>query len=244
MIEPKSDDKEAVLKVSSESQTCGLQFNTKTSPEPPSLTPASNAFVNTRSPLLTLIHEDKSEQELKKSENGHEDEDDPISAAIQRVIAQSSLDDDSDEMDLFTVSSSVAEEPLKTNLATNESNSEQPTKKLNSKKKCLGKKIMLSKEFVMDDSSSDSDSDSAEERLIIVNEDDSTCDSNRSPKITIPSNEEEKKVVPFPAEAKSKKGDELKNQTLAPDASSSKVMMFSTFLHNLKIHNKTIQLIC
>ena len=118
-------------------------------------------------------------------------------------------------MELFTVSTSsntiVEEIPnrSKSSLIPNEPNTELLiSKKVCSKRKNVGKKIAISKEFVIDDSSSESDSDSAEERLVIVNDDESTNDSNRSQKNTVIGSEEDKKLVP--TETKFKKVEESK----------------------------------
>ncbi|KAK6635234.1 hypothetical protein RUM44_000485 [Polyplax serrata] len=214
-----SPEKESTVKSQLEVQSCKSPHASKLSPEPPNLTPVGNAvFSSSRSPLLNLINEERKPPDFKKSENSQEDEDDPISAAIQRVIAQSSMDDDSDEMELFTVTSSSAPAIVEevTNLPKNTQPISEPkseilvTKKMSSKRKSSGKRIMLSKEFVMDDSSSESDSDSAEERLVIVNEDESTNDSNRSQKTIAVATEEERKAVTPTAENRFKKTEEAK----------------------------------
>ncbi|KAL0270093.1 UNVERIFIED_CONTAM: hypothetical protein PYX00_007613 [Menopon gallinae] len=206
------------------------------SPEPPSLTPmTNNVYVEEQatSPLLLRVEEVKQEEQ-KKGDTSQEEEDDPISAAIQRVIAQSSMDDDSDDMDLFTASTATnlpSTEPpdiSKTNSVSSEPKTEVPiNKKLCSKRKNVGKRMILSKEFVMDDdSSTDSDSDSAEERLVIVNEDESTDDSSHSQKPSAINAEEEKKVlVPPPKRSAEERKSPVSSENLSPkvnDASSTK----------------------
>lgn len=224
-------EKEPIYKPQLELEINKSPHASKLSPEPPNLTPVTNAaFGNNRSPLLTLINEERKSHEPKKTENGQVDEDDPISAAIQRVIAQSSMDDDSDDMDLFAVSASsnVVTEEIQ-NLPKNSQITCEPkpellvNKKVSSKRKSVGKRILLSKEFVMDDSSSETDSDSAEERLVIVNEDDSTNDSNRSQKnVAVATDEEEKLVIPL-AEAKFNRAEDEKSPPLPAETSTCKV---------------------
>lgn len=199
------------------------------SPEPPNLTPITSAVFNddrpTTSPVLTRITE---EPKPEPKETIQEEEEDPINAAIQRVIAQSSIDDDSDDMDLFHASASKDLPTESTDIKTSEGsfsdkkNDVLVNKKVCSKRKSVGKRTVLSKEFVMDDSSTDSDSDSAEERLVIVNEDESTDDSSQGQKVSAISSGVEEKLAANPV---AKRVDEAKasftsNEIPAPKVSS------------------------
>lgn len=180
----------------------------KMSPEPPSLTPVTNIFdyeQPTLSPQLPsqrpeeLKPEEVKKEDTEPEEEEEDEEEDPINAAIQRVIAQSSIDEDSDDMDNWASACNkiVVEPPevLQTGFGFNETkNDVMVNKKVSLKRKSVGKRVVLSKEFVMDDSSTDCESDSSEERLVIANEDESTCDSSASPKLSAISSSEDKKI--------------------------------------------------
>lgn len=123
---------------------------------------------------------------------GEEDEyeDDPINAAIQRVIEQSMTDEESNDMDIFggkrslCNSDSMQQEavvPAKQDCpAVEEPRKDSPLKEIG-KRKTGGRKPVLSKEFV-EDTDSDSDSSDAEERLVIakIDEDDDSVSSSSS----------------------------------------------------------------
>jgi Ras-related protein Rab-1A len=117
---------------------------------------------------------------LLKGGEDDEYEDDPISAAIQRVIEQSMTDEDSNDMDIFGAKrlvcsiGSIQQEPMmapKQEPPAAEEPGKRPPPKETAKRKTGGRKPVLSKEFV-EDTDSDSDSSDEEERLVIAKIDD------------------------------------------------------------------------
>jgi len=122
---------------------------------------------------------------------GEEDdyEDDPINAAIQRVIEQSMTDEESNDMDIFggkgsgsidIMQQEAVVAPKQEPPAVEEPRKDSPQKEI-VKRKTGSRKPVLSKEFV-EDTDSDSDSSDAEERLVIakVDEDDDNMSSSSS----------------------------------------------------------------
>jgi len=116
-------------------------------------------------------------------------EDDPINAAIQRVIEQSMTDEESNDMDIFggkgSGNSNIMQQeavvaPKQEPPAVEEPRRDSPQKEI-VKRKTGGRKPVLSKEFV-EDTDSDSDSSDAEERLVIakVDEEDDNMSSSSS----------------------------------------------------------------
>lgn len=123
---------------------------------------------------------------------GEEDdfEDDPINAAIQRVIEQAMTDEESNDMDIFggkrsscncdNMQQEAVVAPKQEPPAVEEPRKDSPLKEMG-KRKTGGRKPVLSKEFV-EDTDSDSDSSDAEERLVIakIDEDDDNMSSSSS----------------------------------------------------------------
>ncbi|XP_021941248.1 AT-rich interactive domain-containing protein 4B isoform X2 [Zootermopsis nevadensis] len=183
----------------------------KSSPEPPQLLPmVADIFTSFSSGKNEDIPQ--RETENKESENANEQssgvqmsddemklllksgeddeyEDDPINAAIQRVIEQSMTDEESDDMDIFGGKRPVCNigsiqqesmvapelEPPAAEVPRNDS-----LPKETGKRKTGSRKPVLSKEFV-EDTDSDSDSSDEEERLVIAkidNEDDNMSSSS------------------------------------------------------------------
>lgn len=126
---------------------------------------------------------------LLKGGDDDDYEDDPINAAIQRVIEQSMTDEESNDMDIFggkvSCNSDVMQQeavvaPKLEPPAVEEPRKDSSLKEIG-KRKTGGRKPVLSKEFV-EDTDSDSDSSDAEERLVIakVDEDDDNMSSSSS----------------------------------------------------------------
>lgn len=117
---------------------------------------------------------------LLKSGEDDEYEDDPINAAIQRVIEQSMTDEESDDMDIFggkrpmcsvgNIQQQAMVAPKQEPPAVEEPRNVPPPKEMG-KRKASGRKPVLSKEFV-EDTDSDSDSSDEAERLVIAKIDD------------------------------------------------------------------------
>ncbi|KAJ4431734.1 hypothetical protein ANN_20336 [Periplaneta americana] len=175
----------------------------KPSPEPPQLLPiGADIFTNFgASPDITGKNEGEGSEEsekiseqspgvqmsddmmklLLKGGDDDEYEEDPINAAIQRVIEQSMTDEESNDMDIFGSKRSVCsieniqEEAIVT--------PKQEPRKDVLPKETKRKSGSRSKEFV-EDSDSDSDSSDEEERLVIAKVDDEddnmSCSSSQS----------------------------------------------------------------
>ncbi|PNF29493.1 hypothetical protein B7P43_G04550, partial [Cryptotermes secundus] len=117
---------------------------------------------------------------LLKGGEDDEYEDDPINAAIQRVIEQSMTDEESNDMDIFddkkslcnigSIQQEAMAAPKHEPPAIEEPRKHPPSKETG-KRKTGGRKPVLSKEFV-EDTDSDSDSSDEEERLVIAKIDD------------------------------------------------------------------------
>lgn len=117
---------------------------------------------------------------LLKGGEDDEYEDDPINAAIQRVIEQSMTDEESNDMDIFggkrslcnigSIQQEAIVAPKQEPPAVEEPRRRPPPKETG-KRKTGGRKPVLSKEFV-EDTDSDSDSSDEEERLVIAKIDD------------------------------------------------------------------------
>jgi hypothetical protein len=127
---------------------------------------------------------------LLKGGDDDDYEDDPINAAIQRVIEQAMTDEESNDMDIFGGKSSSCNSdnmqqeavvaPKQEPPAVEEPKKDSPLKEIG-KRKTGGRKPVLSKEFV-EDTDSESDSSDAEERLVIakIDEDDDNVSSSLS----------------------------------------------------------------
>jgi Ras-related protein Rab-1A len=192
--------------VSSESSAPALEptlATSKPSPEPPQLLPMAadiftsfgsgkNEEVTTQREAGNEVSEKANEQSsgvqmnddvmklLLKGGEDDEYEDDPINAAIQRVIEQSMTDEESNDMDIFSGKRSMcsigsiqqeSEVTAKQEPPAVEEPRKDLTPKETGKRKTGGRKPVLSKEFV-EDTDSDSDSSDEEERLVIAKIDD------------------------------------------------------------------------